>query len=419
MTSIPQLSFEADNVRFFISPADHHHLVGLPWHRPLERWQEHRVKMLHVKSGLSRHVVRFVASGKRHYAVKETASESARQEYERYLQLHALDVPTLSPVGIVCRNDGTGVVHTQVGTQLQMMETGYLITELMENVIPDSFLFKRTFSEENRNRIWDAVIRLFIHMHSRGVYWGDASLANMLIHFSPEVVPELGRRTRLRAVLADAETVEIHPTVSDSLRLTDVEFFLESMLWTEADLRASGIARDPLMTQEDQSYILRHYNELFDVELEMRSFELVTHMDADKLLGNFDVKGYGKLLLQHINEHKWYLSERRKQEVSLVEAAENWYGQIFKPVCRIFQDHGLLRFFPDKTASSLYVEIMEHKYFMSQKEKRDVGLATAVEDYTRRFAHTGPFKHTVDSIMEALKTLLTRYSLPGHTIYLA
>lgn len=419
MTSIPQLSFEADNVRFFISPNDHNHLVLLPWQTPLEHWHDHRVKMVHVKSGLSRHVVRFIASGKRHYAVKETTPESAGREYERYLQLTALDVPTLSPVGIVCRNDGTDVVHTPVGTQVQMMETGYLITELMEKVIPDSFLFKRAFSEESRNRIWDAVIRLFIHMHSRGVYWGDASLANMLVHFSPEVVPELGRRTRLRAVLADAETVEIHPTVSDSLRLADVEFFLESMLWTEADLRASGAVRDPLMTQEDQSYILRHYNELFDVELEMRSFELVTQMDADRLLGNFDVRGYGKLLLQHINEHKWYLSERRNQEVLLVEAAEDWYSQIFKPVCGIFQDHGLLRFFPDKTASSLYVEIMEHKYFMSQREKRDVGLATAVEDYTRRFARSGPLKLTVDSIMEALKTLLTRYSLPGHTIYLA
>ena len=100
----------------------------------------------------------------------------------------------------------------------------------MEKVIPDSFLFKRGFSHNNRRRIWDAIVRLFIQMHSRGVFWGDASLANMLIRFTTETIPELGYRTRLGAVLADAETAEIHPSISDSLRLADVEVFLESML---------------------------------------------------------------------------------------------------------------------------------------------------------------------------------------------
>ena len=191
------------------------------------------------------------------------------------------------------------------------------MTQLMEKVIPDSYLFRRGFSKENRDRIWDVVIELFVQLHGNGVYWGDASLANMLIHFSTEIVPELGRRTRLQAVLADAETVEVRPSLSDSLRRADVDFFLESMLWTEADLQASGVTRDPVITREDQQYITTRYAERYAVAQEIRSFELVTHIDVDRLLGNFDAKGYGKLLLQHINEHKWYLSERHGKEVPL------------------------------------------------------------------------------------------------------
>jgi hypothetical protein len=255
-------------------------------------------------------------------------------------------------------------------------------------------------------------VRLFVQMHSQSVYWGDASLANTLIKFGTEVVPELGKRTKLTAVLGDAETVEIHQSISDSLRLSDLEFFLESMLWTEADLKESGIVRDPFITQEDQQYLLASYNESFTVEQEMRSFEFVTNIDADRLLGNFDVKGYGKLLLKHIHEHKWYLSERGRTEVPLVEAAADWYRNVFKPVCGVFSEHGLLQFFPENTAASLYVEIMEHKYFMSEREKRDVGLTTALEDYCEQYAPAEPLRATVGLIIEALKSVLTGKS-PG------
>jgi hypothetical protein len=335
------------------------------------------------------------------------------------VQLTGLSVPTLRPVGVVGRDDGQQMVSTSVGPQTHSVVTGYLVTELMDKVLPDSILFRRAFSRENRVRIWDAVLRLFVQLHSNGVYWGDASLANMLIHFSTEIVPELGRRTRLHAVLADAETVEIHSTISDRLRQADLEFFLESMQWTEADLIASGIVRDTLMTLEDTEYLRRSYDELYAVDLEMRSFELVTRIDADLLLGSFDVKGYGKLLLQHIQEHKWYMSERRGGEVTVVEAAENWYREVFKPVCRIFQDYGLLTYFPDMTASSLYVEIMEHKYFMSQKQNSDVGLIAAVEDYCRRFTRAEPFHLTIDSIVRALRSLFTGLPSPHGDIYLS
>ena len=404
-------------VQFSIPPEYVPFVRELPWTSPLETWQDRGVHLLEIKSGLSRHVVRFVKTQERRFAVKETSSEIAEREFGNYVRLVRLEIPTLVPVGTVKRYDETRVIHTKVGQQLQEQLTGYLVTELMEKVLPDSFLFRRGFSRENRIRIWDAVIRLFIQLHSHGVYWGDASLANMLIRFTTEVVPELGKRTQLSAVLADAETVEIRQSISDAMRRADVDLFLESMLWTEADLRASGIVRDPLVTKEDQEYVLSSYTDRFAIEQEMRSFELVTHIDVDKLLGAFDAKGYGKLLLQHIKEHKWYLSERKGGEVSLNDAAEDWYREIFKPVCRIFHRYGLLEFFPNKTASTLYVEIMEHKYFMSEREKRDVGLVAALEDYLNRFATHDPIRRAISSIVEAVTSLFKR-RLPASNIYL-
>ncbi len=389
----------------------------MPWKNPLETWSDRQVNLLNVKSGLSRHVVRFVESDGRRFAIKETSLESALREHETYIRLRGMGLPTLVPVGIVARNDGTVIVETKIGAQPQERVTGYLITELMEKVVPDSFLFKRGFTKENRKRIWDAVIRLFVEMHIQGVYWGDASLANMLINFGTDVIPALGHRTSLRAVLADVETVEIHRSLTDSLRLSDVEFFIESMQWTEADLKQSGIVRDAVITEDDQRFLLTSYKERYEVEQEMRSFELVTHIDVDKLLGDFDVRGYAKLLLKHINEHKWYLSERQKREVPIVDAAEDWYREVFQPVCNVFLQYDFVDYFPEKTAASLYVEIMEHKYLMSEQAKKDVGLIAAAKDFVKRHATHKPPAPTIRSMIRELKALFRRMPASLQTLY--
>jgi hypothetical protein len=308
-------------------------------------------------------------------------------------------------VGVVLRDEGVALVDTGVARIRQQRDTGYLVTRLMENVLPDSYLFRRAFSEGNRTTIWDAVIHLFVRLHAEGIYWGDASLANMLVHFGSEIVPGLGRRKRLQAVLADAETVEVRPSLTASLRMADVEFFLESMLWMDADLRASGMVRDPLVTQKDQQYVRATYQERFEVAQEMRTFELLTSIDVDARLGTFDGRGASHLLLKHIQEHRWYLGERLKREVPLADAAQDWYQTIFSPVCRIFSEEGLLEFFPDATAASLYVRVMEHKYFMSERERKDVGLPAALEDYVERFARHGRWQLVVQSIVQSLSSL--------------
>ena len=188
----------SDRVRFSFCGESVPGLRRLPWERPLLSWSGRRVRLLEVRSGLSRHVVRFVDVDGRRFAVKETTEESALDEMESYLRLRRMEIPTLVPVGVVVRDDGGVDVTTRIGMQREQRRAGYLVTELMEKVIPDSHLFRRTFTRENRHRIWDAVIRLFVLLHANGVYWGDASLANMLVNFSTTVVPEMGRRTERR-----------------------------------------------------------------------------------------------------------------------------------------------------------------------------------------------------------------------------
>lgn len=373
--------FSRRTLRISIRPEDTAGLQRLPWHKPLSSWGVRDARFLQIKSGISRHVVRFLSIRGRSYAVKETSAGTAEREFRSYVRLHRLGIPALMPVGTVVREEGPMIVTTNLGSQADHSAVGYMITGLLEYALPDSYLFTRTFSRDNRRRIWDAIIRLFVKLHCAGAYWGDASLANMMILFVKEPFPEIGTRTVLKAVLADAETVEFHSSLSERLRRADIDYFLESMLWTEADMKASGMIRDPLMTRSDQHYILNRYLDLFEVEREEQSFELLTHIDVDALLGSFMEKGQAKVLLKHIYEHKWYISEQEGREIPLEHAARDWYAHVFKPVLQLFKEFDLAAGDQDITASGLYLDIMLHKYYLSEKFGRDVGLITAFGDY--------------------------------------
>ena len=74
-------------------------LLTLPWHQPLEDWQDEH--MLEVpQRGISRHVVRFATSDSTVYALKEIDERLARHEYSLLIEFEAEGLPTVSVLGI-------------------------------------------------------------------------------------------------------------------------------------------------------------------------------------------------------------------------------------------------------------------------------------------------------------------------------
>lgn len=383
LSSFPQISFFVDDL--FLPD-----LEKLPWPHAVAGWRSLGVKHFNIKHGLGRHPVVFVQAGNRKYVIKELGFEVARREVENYKQMLLRGLHTLIPAGCVAREEEPLAVWTPVGRQYQRNLIGHTVTLLIDHVLPDSQLYRRAFNLENRKRIWDAIVDLFVELHANGVYWGDASLANTLIKFMKIDVPLIGRKTRLKAFLADAETVEIHDSVPDSMREADLAFFLESMEWVNEDLRASGITRDEMATAQDKDYLRENYERRYEVELKGRAFEKLSGLEIAKYLGPVREPAYFEVLRQHIEEHKWYASERLQREVSYAEGARDWLEHVFIPMCELFRSEGLLDLFPGKTASDLYVEIMNNKYVLSRKAGRDVGMIRAARDYANRFGEPHP-----------------------------
>ena len=74
-------------------------LLDLPWGTPLEDWPPDQLVAL--PRGLSRHVVRFVRLGEAVYAVKEIAENAALREYGLLRQLERREMPAVEAVAVV------------------------------------------------------------------------------------------------------------------------------------------------------------------------------------------------------------------------------------------------------------------------------------------------------------------------------
>src|SRR5260370_2909890 len=100
--------------------------------------------------------------------------------------------------------------------------------------MPHSLLFRLPFNTKTKHRLLGAVAVLMVELHEHGIYWGDPSLANILIRID-------GRR--IMAIMADAETHEIFPTViSKRLRQQDLSPVHESLILHAHDLlQAPGL----------------------------------------------------------------------------------------------------------------------------------------------------------------------------------
>ncbi|HEX8037244.1 MAG TPA: hypothetical protein VF510_25540, partial [Ktedonobacterales bacterium] len=176
-------------------------LRSLPWGIPLEEWPGHDVQILTIRRGESRHEVIFVEAGGRRYAIKETSPSAAEKEITVFQELQRRRCRTLEPVGWLVTGGEPIAIGAVAGQPVYMSgDTGYCITRLAERVLPQSILYRYPFTDQNKRLLWNAIAELLFNLHESGVYWGDPSLANILMDLSGQ---------RLTAVMADAETADV------------------------------------------------------------------------------------------------------------------------------------------------------------------------------------------------------------------
>jgi hypothetical protein len=358
-----------------------------------------------VPRGISRHPVVFVNYDGILYSLKEMPGETAYTEFQILSELENLKLPAVSPVGYIIRSG-------------DYRRYSILITRYLDFSIPFRSLFIGTRLVHYRDHLLDAIAGLLVQLHLADVYWGDCSLSNTLFRRDAGA---------LRAYLVDAETAEISSNdISPRLRHDDLQIMEENISGELADLASEGHFPSEVAYSDAPSYIRLRYQRLWeeitleqvinpsehyriqerikalnelgfsvgDVWLEktlegaqLRLRVIVTdrnfhHDQLQNLTGIEAEERQAQKMMNEIQELKASLSQSSNHSVSLSAAAYHWLTTIYEPTIERLEP--IVK--ADFGTAELYCQILEHKWYLSEKARRDVGHTRAIEDYLENIA---------------------------------
>jgi hypothetical protein len=371
-------------------------LLDLPWERPLEEWPD-SLPFHEMDVGPSRHVVRFLMTRSGKIALKELPLDVARSEFDVLRRLEDRALPAVTGIGIAEAVDRDAAI---------------LVTEYLANSLQYRRLLTRLPAGPYRDRVLDGMASLLVDLHRAGVYWGDCSLANTLFRRDGD---------KIQAYLVDAETSEIHPTLSHGQRKLDLDILVENVAFGLADLAlAQGRAEDlddavaaaegvrtrylllwdelmatPEIDPGDRQAIrarVRRLNELGfwveEIELEPSSKGQTARLRVavtnrtfharrlQRLTGLVAMEGQARLLLNDLREYTAWLESSGAVSIDEQEGAKRWQREVLRPTLA-----ELRPLIGDRDPLQAYCDVLEQKWILSEAARRDVGLRAAIDAY--------------------------------------
>ena len=371
--------------------------LDLPWEQPLAEWEHER--LVEVVRGIHRHVVRFVDYEGRIYALKELPEKTARREYGLLRRLGEESVDAVEAVGVV------------LGRPKPL--DAVLITRHLDFSLPYRSLFSTRGIADLRTSLLDGLAQLLARLHLVGFFWGDCSLSNTLFRRDAGA---------LSAYLVDAETGELHAQLSDGQREHDLSIAEENLMGELLDVEGevgelpdeldpqelalalrgsyeglwSELTREEVFAPNERYRIderLRRLNELgFDVEeiqleavpegyrlrLDPRVVEPGHHARRLMILSGLHAQeNQARRMLNDLARYRAELERREGRPVPESVAAYRWRAEVFEPAVSAVPRE-LWNKLP---AAEIFHEILQHRWFLSERRGKDVGMMEAVRSY--------------------------------------
>lgn len=206
------------------SRSGHPDFLDLDWKQSIVDWDSPRLVAL--PKGISRHEVRFVSYEHGLYAIKELPQRAARNDYQVLRELERLQAPAVIAAGLV---EGR---WPDPGAE----RSAALITRYADFFFTYRELLEGAGFGERRRQMLAAFAGLLVELHLAGCFWGDCSLSNVLYRYDAMAI---------KAIMVDAETAQIHPTLSNGQRRHDIEIMKFDVAGGMADIAAArGIEVD-------------------------------------------------------------------------------------------------------------------------------------------------------------------------------
>ncbi len=403
-------------------------LFDLPWSIPLEDWPDDHLAAL--PRGISRHIVRFVKLSGGVLAVKEIKADIAAREYAMLRALGRLDLPCVTPLAVV-----TGRVDAN-GQSLDAC----LITRHLQFSLPYRALYSQSLRPDTAARLIDALAVLLVTLHLDGFWWGDVSLSNTLFRRDAGA---------FAAYLVDAETGEMHPRLSDGQREHDLDIARVNIAGELMDLQAGGYLEEHTDPVDTATEIVRRYHSLWSELTGVERFETGDRWRVDERIRRLNALGFdvGELAMStdiggttiqiqpkvvdsghhsrrllrltgldvEENQARRLLNDldsfraatdRLAEDEAVV--AHDWLVNVYEPTVRAVprELRGKLE------AAEVFHEVLEHRWYLSERAGRDLPLADTIADYVRTVLPAKPDEQAVLGIDTRAMPVLGAVELP-------
>lgn len=104
----------------------------------------------------------------------------------------------------------------------------------------------------------------------------------------------------------------------------------------------------------------------------------------------FTTPGRYEKLLEHIRTRQYFLDRKPGRgdasPVTWEEATRSWYCRLYLRIVENLDLHDVMYRFPGRTEADLYLWIMDHRYFLTEKYGHDVGSEEATVDFREHHA---------------------------------
>jgi uncharacterized protein (TIGR00730 family) len=118
----------------------------------------------------------------------------------------------------------------------------------------------------------------------------------------------------------------------------------------------------------------------------------------------FTLPGQYRKLHEHIAVHRHFLGLNEQREIPYPEAAARWYQEVYRPVVEAIREAEILDDFPERTEADLYLWIIEHRHYLSQRYDQEVPLQQAATEFSREFGTGSGKRHLEEEVKKAKAT---------------